>query len=103
MIKNLHNSGKLDIKHRLKDIFKKKSVDKIPYVSRKCSIMTFSSKAVYSAMSDDVQVTTDAKNAVHCVTLSETVPRRAGGGTTKLMARNFVNVSKLLRVAGIML
>ena len=48
----IHNSGKLDLKRRLKDIVKKKSVDKIPSicVCRKCSIMTTSSKAVYSAL-----------------------------------------------------
>jgi len=47
-----HHSGKVDFKRRLKYIVKKKSVDKIPSicVSRKCSIMTSSSKAVYSAM-----------------------------------------------------
>ena len=49
---NIHNTSKLDLKIRLKDIFKKKSVDIIPSVcvSRKCSIMTSDSKAVYSAM-----------------------------------------------------
>jgi len=55
---NIHSSSKLDknvwnyVYARLKEIFRKTSVDKIPSicVSRKCSIMTSCSKAVYSAM-----------------------------------------------------